>query len=58
MRKLHEISISVFTKFYWNTVTSIHLCIVCGYFHTTKAELSVTEAVQDVKPQITTICPD
>ena len=43
MRKLHEISISVFTKFYWNTVTSIHLCIVYGHFHTTVEEMDHLE---------------
>ena len=40
MRKLYEIQISVFIKYYWDTAMLVHLHGVCGYFHTTTAELS------------------
>lgn len=34
-------------KFYWNTVTFLPSCIVCGYFHAAWADLS--NCVEDLK---------
>ena len=42
-------------KFCWNIVVHIHLCVVCGYFCTETAELSICDRNMSCKCKILTV---
>ena len=44
-----------FVKFCWNIVVHIHLCVVCGYFCTETAELSICDRDMAYKCKILTV---
>lgn len=47
----------LWTKFYWDTATLIHLLVDCGCFHVTMAELSRAETIQIARLKMFSVWP-